>query len=1290
MKRFVFFFFIVLSALIAFYHRPLFHFVATHAIHSYTKAGWGAPLEFDELLFREGKLVLTHPRWINEADFTASSLTVGCSFDFWKRDVNLKLEMEEPHWVFSKRVSFRWEKIAKIVGKQGKWIKVYTSLLVKQGTLSFVLPSDHDPKEVYFDAEFNRQQGGEVSLYFGSRDAFVNSLVLNMQRGSLGTNLLCRCNKTELRSLFLLAEFFGLHDKTKAEALFRSALSEGEIMKITPYGSLDGNVQGFFSEDLPPVLAVDLHFPQGNLEGKTDSRGVTTVILSNHVENESGDITFTFYEKEKEDKYLAIEFHHPSPSTFAFLQSVGSMSAPLLSLALPNEKKGTLSVTLDAEVKEIVAWFPGAMQGQIKKQFHADRFQLNVQFRTENNTGDFLGVLMKSEIELMQFGGQLEPFHGWFQARDLSLGTFISPFLFKNSTLHMTGLLECMGTFDKRQIDIAYDTKYLKIEDEDLLIEIQTSLLDSTGKLPGYHIIDLSTHSYKGSLAIKNSSFLEKNKNIQFQETQGTIRFQNHMIRIEPFETVSEGNYFSGQLEVDYRDPSPGVFTLAVHCPIFFGKMFQVKALLAHFGTEGIFHKVPIEGEVFSKNEGLELAFVFSPDRYQLESNVQGMVSEGSFCKEGGEFSLMDLSIPFSYDFGKELLELKDIHGALFIGKSEESEELHFFGKKIRFHPVSHPNIDFDVSVSNSEKELFRLVADVIHESEEIDAIRVDSSLSHFGSIYPDFWECKITKGTSFTLGMRVRELLSLSLAGEWNFDEALLKGSIPFCNLDIALLHSFPLLHNAIEKWSPKGKAQITGAFVWDFFSEDKEKSYIELKALAEEFSFDEYTIATKEPYQMIYKKDGNNSLANEVVTLTSTTDSSSSTLLKQCMVTMKEEKLFCSATSQWERYPYHFIWETNYPSFDAGECLLSGGEGASLLIKWVSEEKEKWKIYSMRGVFGGCSFSLDKKREFSLLHMGTTELEGTLQIDPYNLSPLLPLDSAESIKKWKISSPITIKGDFHLHQMDGKRWFDSFSFQGVFVGEEIAVRGYRFKNLKGDMHYIPGHLDLKNISLDDPAGTMYIPQITFERGKALDKWSFSIPRLTMNNIRFAHLRTSEEGLFSRGKFRFLEIKKMEFQEWTGEWGNEESSHALGNVHFVNTSKKTSFHPLLAIPAEIVLRLGLDPHVLSPVSGIIYFALQGNRMVLSRFKDVYSERRGSKFYLMPNGKPSWIDFDGNISLHIGMKQYNLLFKLAELFSISIEGSVGKPIYSLQRRGKSRKGNTRKHAAIPIDPYLQK
>ena len=40
--------------------------------------------------------------------------------------------------------------------------------------------------------------------------------------------------------------------------------------------------------------------------------------------------------------------------------------------------------------------------------------------------------------------------------------------------------------------------------------------------------------------------------------------------------------------------------------------------------------------------------------------------------------------------------------------------------------------------------------------------------------------------------------------------------------------------------------------------------------------------------------------------------------------------------------------------------------------------------------------------------------------------------------------------------------------------------------------------------------------------------------------------------------------------------------------------------------------------------------------------------------------------------MQVRMKQYNLLFKLAELFTVTVQGTLKEPTYTLQKQPKGR------------------
>ena len=92
---------------------------------------------------------------------------------------------------------------------------------------------------------------------------------------------------------------------------------------------------------------------------------------------------------------------------------------------------------------------------------------------------------------------------------------------------------------------------------------------------------------------------------------------------------------------------------------------------------------------------------------------------------------------------------------------------------------------------------------------------------------------------------------------------------------------------------------------------------------------------------------------------------------------------------------------------------------------------------------------------------------------------------------------------------------------------------------------------------------------------------------------------------------------------------------------------------------------------MLNPVIGTIYYEIKEGKIFLTKLKDAYSQGKMSKFYLPNNSShQSYVDFDGNLNIQIKMKHDNLIFKLAELFTVTVQGNLQKPTYTLQKQKK--------------------
>lgn len=367
-------------------------------------------------------------------------------------------------------------------------------------------------------------------------------------------------------------------------------------------------------------------------------------------------------------------------------------------------------------------------------------------------------------------------------------------------------------------------------------------------------------------------------------------------------------------------------------------------------------------------------------------------------------------------------------------------------------------------------------------------------------------------------------------------------------------------------------------------------------------------------------------------------------------------------SAQSSYGRYPYYIQSHFKWPELNGGDCVVTdlslSHEGMPLHVEWQADPMGTIHVQSISGSCAGINCALKSN---------LSGLEGKVEIDVDRAIPLLGADFAAQISKIGLGPRYLLDGRWQIQCSEDKKLEESIYYQGKLTSNSTTFKGYEFDKFEADVEGSPQQIKFENICLRDVAGTVQCPQMTVSRNSDHETWSAWIPSLVLKDIRPTLLK--EKGAVERqpGKARSLLVKRVELNDFYGRLSDTSTWQGSGMLHFCNPTRKNLQHPLFAIPAELILRLGLDPQVLNPVTGNIYFNLKGDKFYLTKFKDVFSEGRGSRFFLDPQADPSWVGLDGQLSVHVRMKQYNLIFKIAELFSVSIQGNLTKPKYSLEK-----------------------
>ena len=310
------------------------------------------------------------------------------------------------------------------------------------------------------------------------------------------------------------------------------------------------------------------------------------------------------------------------------------------------------------------------------------------------------------------------------------------------------------------------------------------------------------------------------------------------------------------------------------------------------------------------------------------------------------------------------------------------------------------------------------------------------------------------------------------------------------------------------------------------------------------------------------------------------------------------------------------------------------------------------------MQGNYAGLSFQLQREGENSL-SQNFMNLFGTIHVEPDKAKILFPSQISTLLNDWKVGGVYRLEGQWKIF----KNAEHSINFQGVLEGDNLALKGYRLDHLKGKIEYLPHLLHLESVTLEDAAGSLTSNEITLFKEEN-GRWKFSMPKMEVTKFSPSLLCEDSGSRSSNGSS--LIVKELLLEGCEGCLDDLNTLIGKGYLRFHNQSKNRIQHPVLQIPSEIMSRIGLDPSLLIPITGTIEFQIENRKIYLTKFKDMYSEKKLSKFYLSSNS-PSFMDFEGHLNLQVKMKQNNILFKLAELLTFNVGGDLRKPTYSLNK-----------------------
>lgn len=389
---------------------------------------------------------------------------------------------------------------------------------------------------------------------------------------------------------------------------------------------------------------------------------------------------------------------------------------------------------------------------------------------------------------------------------------------------------------------------------------------------------------------------------------------------------------------------------------------------------------------------------------------------------------------------------------------------------------------------------------------------------------------------------------------------------------------------------------------------------------------------------------------------------------------LTHDPKELKIVAQYRYQQHPFWLLFNSQTPSLNTGRMIFSNHlpnhdkfpeSAETLVVDWTNRYPYGFIIHKAYGVFAGLGINLTEDRE-NPATFDDFYLVGDVTVDINKASRLVSAEFRNNLASWEIGKGYFLRGKWRWNKKTEKGSDDYLTFKGMLGGQDVEFKGYQFDRLSANLNYSSDSIYLQDLNVEDASGRMNIDRMVMSKRQPGDQWTMNVGRLTIKDFRPSLLK--EAGAPPPIAAKPLIIRELVVENFYGNMADASSFVGEGKLHFTNKTKKVLHNPLFVIPSEILNRLGLDLAVLNPVTGSILFNVQGGKVHLTKFKDMYSDGKLSKFYLPNSSHEAYMDFAGNLNLQVRMKQYNLLFKLAELFTVTIRGHIQKPTYSLQKQ----------------------
>jgi hypothetical protein len=371
----------------------------------------------------------------------------------------------------------------------------------------------------------------------------------------------------------------------------------------------------------------------------------------------------------------------------------------------------------------------------------------------------------------------------------------------------------------------------------------------------------------------------------------------------------------------------------------------------------------------------------------------------------------------------------------------------------------------------------------------------------------------------------------------------------------------------------------------------------------------------------------------------------------LKQTKLQLDQEDFYVSCQTKCQEEPLLLQLQMKLGALPTA-CLLvkDNPEQKGMAIQLKKSSKDGWFCDGIQGACKGIALQVQKS---------ANAYDVQMTADLTQVPALLPKPWAISMKKWSLGQGYSFKGSLVLNP---KQPFQIQSLKGDLIGNNFEFLGKTFGSLIAKVDFIANKGRIHSVKLEDDLANLSIKTIDLTFNPEIKSWDITAPLI--------YVKDFAPALFIKGrKERGVEIKNLGIYDLKGVLSKVESFEAKGALFFSSFEKKEfSFWDA---PLNLMKDWGLDPGILTPVTGEADFVLRHGCFYFTALRNVYSDGQRSQFYLAEGSDASYLALDGSWHVDLSMKQ-NVVWKVTEDLVLSIRGTVDKPKYSFKSSKKSR------------------